>query len=480
MVYWKGGDVPNLADKAQKLGTLLGKAPYKFIVAPHEIDYKGLGQYDIEDNFKAALNDVEERLRARDKETSSLLILYYGGHGVVDRGDRWWSPTKSSGKRLLWSKYQPRMYDLNCEILYLFDCCYSLAMVETASTNSQHRRRCEILCSSGLKEPSGAQNKTLFTEALRQLLATKRDNVLDGTEAIGGLTFENICITMTGEETRRNLIAEPRWQVVAPNPAHRGKITFTKKGAGAEALPPPPQRHDSDSGYESQIESFSQLSDTWILIKIRLTNPAEGLSSNDWLKWFEDRPHNVAHVDIAVLKKIEWVGVFESDSSLALVTVPLWLWQNMERDPACESLGTVRSKNLLRKPPAEIASALPSDPDVPADSPKKQQQAPHINIMPLTPPPSDPVQSTKRGIVKEHFKAKADDQDPPRLIVQARIPRPDAKKLGRRVQKPDVIATVPIVSLRLAEIGDLHKRVSKMLPDGLTGHLVSRRTRVLG
>lgn len=499
MVYWKGGDVPNLADKAKELGTVLEKAPYNFTVTPHEIDYQLRGHLEIEDGFRNALNRVERRLdhlRDQDKETSNLLILYYGGHGIVDGRNRWWSPTKNSGKRLLWSKYQPRMYDLNCDILYLFDCCYSLAMVETASMSSEHRQRCEILCSSGLKEQSGAQNKTLFTEALRQLLAKKRDDVLDGVDAIGGLTFQNICLTMTGEETRRNLLAEPRWQVVAPNPTVPGKITLAMEKAGTEAITPQPQRHDSDSGYGSQIESFSQLSDTRILIKIRLTNPAESLSSDDWLKWFEHRPHNVAHVEIAVLKKIEWVGVFESDSSLALITVPLWLWQNMEQDPACESLGIVRSNNLVRRPPDEIASVLPVGLDAPAEKTKERKHDKSLSDVPLT--PLDTAKSAKRAVVKEHVQAKTGiwgnvknileptvqkgrvSENKPMLEMELmETPKRGGKKSARPQQKNN-FATTSILSMRLADIGNLHKQVSKMLPDNMTGHLVQRRTQVLG
>ena len=353
MVYWKGSDVPLVAEKAKDLGTLLEKAPYNFTVTTHEIDDRSLSQNKLDDNFIDTLRAVEDRLCAQDKETLSLLILCYGGHGVVDQvyqADRLWKPTKSSGKHLIWSNYQRRMYGFDCDILYLFDCCYSLAMIETPLTISRHRQRCEILCSSGLKEPSGAQNKKLFTEALVQLLKKKRGDTLDGKAAIDGLTFADICVTMAGQEIRNDLIAEPRWQVVAPGPDFRGKITLTKKGVGSEITTPQPQGDDSDSGYESQIASRSQPSNARVLIKIPLRDSAEALSSDEWLKWFEDRPHNVAHVDIAVVKQIECVGLFESDLSLALITVPMWLWLSMEQDPACESLGVVRSKNLLRWP----------------------------------------------------------------------------------------------------------------------------------
>ncbi|KAL6716194.1 hypothetical protein ACLMJK_005760 [Lecanora helva] len=365
MVYWKGGDVPQLAQKAKDLGRLLEDAPYNFTVIPHEIDYQNLSREDIEDNFQASLIEINGRLLARDERTSSLFILYYGGHGAVDGQDRLWKPKKASEKYLIWSNFQQQIYRFNCDVLYLFDCCHSLAMVETLSNHSRHRQRCEILCSSGLKEPSGTQKKALVTEALRQLLAEKRDKILRKEDTIGGLTFESICDIMTTGKYRESLVAEPQWRVTAPNPAFQGRITLAKRGAGIETQASPSQPDDFDSGYESQIESRTQMSNTRILIKIRLADPAEGLSSNDWLKWFEGRPHSVAHVDIAVVKEIEWVGIFESDSSLALITVPLWLWHNMEQDPACESLGIVRSKNLLRGP-RDVAAApvLPSSFDI--------------------------------------------------------------------------------------------------------------------
>ena len=351
LVYWKGCDVPKVAEKAKDLGTLLEKAPFNFTVTTHEIDYRSLGQSEIDINFEETLLAVNYRSRVREGETSNLFILYYGGHGVKAQADHLWKPTKSSGKHLNWSKFRNYMYNAECDILYLFDCCYSLAMVEMPTeTILLHSRRCEILCSSGLKEQSGARNGTLFTEALVQLLKKKRADIIDGKAAIGGLTFADISFAMRGKDICDDLIAEPRWQVVAPNPAFRGRITLAKKGVGIEETTPQPQADDSDAGYEPQIASRSQVSNARVLIKIRLRDTAEALSSNEWLKWFEDRPHNVAQVDIAMVREIEWVGVFESDSSLALITVPMWLWLSMKQDPACESLGIVGSKNLLRRP----------------------------------------------------------------------------------------------------------------------------------
>ena len=51
----------------------------------------------------------------------------------------------------------------------------------------------------------------LFTEALVQLLQKKRADIFDGKAAIDGRTFADICVTMTGQEIRNDLITEPRW-----------------------------------------------------------------------------------------------------------------------------------------------------------------------------------------------------------------------------------------------------------------------------
>lgn len=475
MVYWKGGDVPEVAEKAKDLGTLLRNDPYNFTVTPHEIDYKELAQHKIDDNFRDALRNIEVKLRTPNEETSSLLILYYGGHGLVDGVDRLWKPTKSSQKRLFWSNCQSLMYFLNCDILYLFDCCYSLAMVETPETKLHHRRRCEILCSSGLKQEGGARNTTIFTDALVKLLTDKKENILDGKAAIGGLTFADICVTMTGQDIRNTLIAEPRWKVVAPNPAFRGKITLVKKGLEVDTITPQPRGDDSDSGYrsqKSQIESYSQLSDTRILIKIRLTNPAEGLSSNDWLKWFEDRPHNVAHIDIAVLRKIEWVGIFGADSSLALITVPMWLWQNMEQDPACESLGIVRSKNLLRRPPDEIASGLSVHLDAPADKTKEREQDISLRNLPST--PLGIAKSTKPAPVKGPVKRQTGTRSHLHNITEPTIQPSTVTFITKPRDKQ-------LVTARISSLDNdyMHKQLASWLPDKDTSRVVGRTIRPL-
>ena len=46
---------------------------------------------------------------------------------------------------------------------------------------------------------------------------------------------------MTRQEILNNLTAELRWEVVAPNPAFRGKTTFAKKGGGIETITPQPR-----------------------------------------------------------------------------------------------------------------------------------------------------------------------------------------------------------------------------------------------
>jgi Caspase domain len=357
VIYWKESDVVEVGQNAKALADVFEKAPYGFNVTRHEFNNPDHTQKQIDNTFKKTLKSVEERVHAEDAETSNLLIVYYGGHGTVENADRLWKPMKTSVKNLIWSKYQNYMYDIECDILYLFDCCHSLAMCETSTTKPEYRRRCEIFCSAGLKEKSGAQTRTNFTAALKAQLETAASKaLLEQRRSIGGLTFENICEQMTKKEIRDTLIAEPRFKASKfANPSFRGRIALTKRGnENSTSVPPPPppqaQQDDSGSGYESQIEARSQISNTRILIKIRLANPAEGLSSDDWLKWFEKQPHNVAHIDLAVVKKIEWVGVFETDSSLALMTVLLWLWNYMEQDPACESLGIVRSANLLKRP----------------------------------------------------------------------------------------------------------------------------------
>ena len=88
--------------------------------------------------------------------------------------------------------------------------------------------------------PSGAHDKMLFIEALIQLLIKKREDVLHGKATIDGLTFADICVTMHRREIRNDLIAEPRWQIVAPNPAFRGRNTLAKKGVGIEETTPQP------------------------------------------------------------------------------------------------------------------------------------------------------------------------------------------------------------------------------------------------
>jgi hypothetical protein len=319
---------------------------------------------------------------------------------------------------------------------------------------------------------------------------------------------------MTKKEIRDTLIAEPRFKASTyANPSFRGRITLTKRRIETEtSLPPPPppqaQQGDSDSGYESQVEARSQISDTRILIKIRLTNPAEGLSSDDWLKWFENRPHNVANIDLAVVKKIEWVGVFGTDSSLALMTVPLWLWNYMEQDPACESLGIVRSANLLKRPAdteESVARAKLEEPRHEVVSTEQTQvaleeslneKAQRIEAIDSTTVKNGeaPLLTELRAHQRQDWARERERHEQQKLERERERERdgrrlrglventrnilpfePSQRRGGRKAAKSTKKEDLPASAI----VGDVHFKISKMLSDSSIDYLVAQRTRPL-
>lgn len=90
-----------------------------------------------------------------------------------------------------------------------------------------------------------------------------------------------------------------------------------------------------------------------MLIAVRLEESVEtdDMSVDKFRKWLQDIPTATDKVNVSY----EIVGLFRSDSTLLLVTIPLALWTCIRDHPAVVTLGPVRSSNLCAvpdKPPA--------------------------------------------------------------------------------------------------------------------------------
>ena len=353
MVYWKLSDVAHLAVNAERLKKVFEEG-YGYIVENHVLDNGDDNKDDsiIYQDFNSQLVATIRAVSKRDE--NNLLILYYVGHGapVVEDGSLVtyvWQPTREKpNRRLEWKEFQFTLRKVHCDVLFLFDCCHALAMIDD---KKQWTRRSEIFCASSALEKASALKSSSFTNAITEELLKRKDA---RGNAVG---WYYTLLTGSKESLEYKLIQAPLFRQYS-GPAYRTGIFLQSKKFSPELATAPAVVYYSDSASDSAISmassdraqlfrDLSNLTDARVLIKIRLRSPAEKLLKEDWLNMFEHRPANVDRIQLVIVDKVRCVGLFEADSSILLVTMPVSLWQNMKRNPAYVDLGIVRSENLL-------------------------------------------------------------------------------------------------------------------------------------
>lgn len=327
--YWEHGE-PDMKEEAKGLMRLF-RDDYGF----------GVEEFIIPANERATISFnaflPAQIIKHEDEEGGNkLLILYYGGHGHWDRhsNKHYWKPVQDRSHALSDVSMPLRtMRDnlqlVNCDLLLLFDCCYSLAMM---GEDFVGKRRAWLLAAAGnVEKASGTPGKT-WTAAITKELEQLKDS--------GGVSASQLNDILTRSEKMLRtykLTATPfirRYS--APSFLSDISIEVIKKQSSGNDV----------SGVIKQPEKLQ--TDARMLIKIAFRNPADELKRSLWEYWFATRPPNFSEVEFAILKQIEIVDLFETNSCVLLVTMPVSLWAFFPPHPAYDCIDMVRSrKNLL-------------------------------------------------------------------------------------------------------------------------------------
>jgi hypothetical protein len=87
-----------------------------------------------------------------------------------------------------------------------------------------------------------------------------------------------------------------------------------------------------------------------VLIAVALEEePNSQLDLEQWKRWLQDFP--------ALAKYVKVQGIYKSNSTLLIVSIPVVVWDWIPEDPACAFIGYVHSQNLLQEHPAKEVSA---------------------------------------------------------------------------------------------------------------------------
>ena len=214
----------------------------------------------------------------------------------------------------MWYDFQAILEAESMDILLLFDCCYAARAVTKASVPGTK----EVLAGCSRETTAAGPGGSLvrgspFTHSLIKLLrgAAQRS--------------EEYLIT----ELRTELSLDPVLDMQSPN-----HVVLTGHHKPIKLRPLPRK-----SNFPAPATSLSH--DTRVLLAVSLQQDTT-LSDADiteWANWLSEIPKEVAKVEIE--------AVFQSHSSLILVSMPIKTWASLVSDPAYIFIGFVKSGNLL-------------------------------------------------------------------------------------------------------------------------------------
>ncbi|KAK3374778.1 hypothetical protein B0H63DRAFT_256209 [Podospora didyma] len=335
VTYWAEGDRPYLKEHGTRLWDVL-KNDYGFEAGdkPFEIPK--------DKSTRALYKAVDEAVFDSDissKTERNLFIMYYGGH-ATENGD--WQPKVKSRVSAEWSPCQGLLADADCDLLFLFDCCYGGAMIES---KREWKQRCEMLSSAAPSNEASGVEEESFTYGLVEELRRER-RMHNGCDIV---TLHSLLNSTRSRDVYR-LNSDPWYWM----PLSR------KRGMAAVSLHPMHRVGNNTGPLSANGLTPAQrqsLSDARMLLKVSFSNPSDRPLLEEWKQFLRNRPDNILDVDFYVRTETKLHAVFETHSNTAVMSIPLWLWDLLEPHPAIQAISVVRSHNLVEPPPGPSDTA---------------------------------------------------------------------------------------------------------------------------
>jgi hypothetical protein len=266
-----------------------------------------------------------------------LLIVYYGGHGLLKGNKSIWhawknKPSTATTQRetspeLDWTEAHRSLMKARGDVLFILDCCYA-----TFTTKIEPRGGTkELLAATSFKQTATGVHENSFTMAfIREL---KGINKLPYTAS---MIHERLFNHYTNYK-----IAVPQY-VGLYRTVYAQSIVLAPQKAGD-----PFDREVTTKGILVQQPKF--MTDCRILISIALDNPYQPPDFTEWNEWFRKAaPRNIKDVEFSIEKYIRPEGAWESTSTLYLFSMPAALWNSIPSNPAYKMLAIIKSENLLK------------------------------------------------------------------------------------------------------------------------------------
>ncbi|OBS27948.1 hypothetical protein FPOA_01888 [Fusarium poae] len=312
------------------------------------------------------LSFVEEH-----ENEDTLLIIYYGGHGVINkaRQSTWSCKRDKSYATVEWSAIQTLFETAKCDVLLLLDCC---AAASAAPLTERTTYMMETIAACGFETWTSSPGAQSFTHTLIEVLKEWASQI-----PFSAAMLHNEILTRLKhappDRSSQGVLVESRktpTYIVSTSNARASSITLGKMPeeesgsiSSSKAIPDSSlrdftERVQSDTylSAEDRIQALlatdakGQRAAPHVLLTVALEEDQvfDAASCTRWLKQF---PLLATHVSVE--------AVYRSYSTLLILSVPVVVWNLLPEHPATQFVGYVRTRNLLSRDAALESAAAP-------------------------------------------------------------------------------------------------------------------------
>ncbi|KAF5679900.1 hypothetical protein FHETE_624 [Fusarium heterosporum] len=336
---------------------LYGFATDKFLIPTHNSHRKLTHK---------VLSFVEEH-----ENEDTLLIVYYGGHGAINKARRstWSCKGDKSYATVDWSAIQTLFETAKCDVLLLLDCC---SAASAASWIDRPANMKETIAACGFETWTPLPGAQSFTHTLLEVLEEWASQLPFSAAMLHSEILTRLKHAPPDRSPQGRLTESRKTPVyiVATSDPRTASITLGRlfeEEAGSvsssKVVPGSPQGNLSErlqaDNYVSTEERIQTLMSVGpkgqrvvphVLLKIALEGDQvfDAASCARWIKQF---PLLAMHASIE--------SVYQSYSTLLLLSVPVVLWNLLSEHPATQFVGYVKSSNLLSTGMTKDAAAIP-------------------------------------------------------------------------------------------------------------------------
>ncbi|KAG5790702.1 hypothetical protein H9Q69_010234 [Fusarium xylarioides] len=280
----------------------------------------------------------------KPEDPTKLFILYYGGHAMRRDGKLVWRPSQNAedDMEVTWSNHVSLFNKFPGDLLFLFDCCHASEMFEEKHDFSN---RCEILCATKGKRASGLKESS-FTNALVHELRIEAE-----TRGICEIKYLKSRLNLDAKKKEYNLVLDPFWDRLTPSGAR--SICIAPLGEGGKK-----GSKRSSAELKQRVEAVSEAR---VVFKARFEDPKEQRLIDEWKQFVYWRPKGINEILWYAVSQTEFQSVFKSNSSSAVISVPMIVWDSMPKRAAYEFISVSRSDNMLGSGPRHNLAAYRGD-----------------------------------------------------------------------------------------------------------------------